>query len=208
MATLKFSAPVNTGNAIGNAIRSMLIEYESVVKPIAFKLSDGSTQFTPSDQIIDTTMFASMLSELIYNVDEHACFPLVTQIVFSGELKTSDMSNSDMSVYSPRGENDKILLHSLDSTQVTLTLVLNKSQGYSSTNDNRQLLMNSGISCDSYNIISSRHVTFTVEPPQVSKQLATEEVTIRVNSAEKNEHTIITNTLQKLSEILEGITIQ
>ena len=98
MENIKFNTCSCTGNHYSNLLTAVLIESSETVKPIAFKLSDGSSIFMPSDDMEDIASFILKLSELTIVADSSVELPIAISVNFKGELRSSDLNGPDIKV--------------------------------------------------------------------------------------------------------------
>lgn len=203
MSVVKFTAPVNTGAAFGNLIRTVMIEKSVAIKPIAYSLSDGSNQFKPSDNMRDIASFATALSSLSYKIDDNVDFPLAVDYIFKKQLTVKDLNSSDVTVIS--GEPDKVLLDTFDDKEVKLTLIFNRGCGYMGYDYNTNILNEANYPVEKFNILGTRFTDVTVSAPKIINKLTEEQVTLRITAEDGNEEAKFQEALNTIIEQISNI---
>ncbi|MNM81264.1 hypothetical protein D3C81_932600 [compost metagenome] len=192
---LDFNVDKNTGLGFSNLIRQMLIESSMKVKPIAFKLSDGSTLYKPGKAVLDMVSFSSDLADLNFEIDPNVNFPFVQEYTFRGVLNSQNLNTPDIKV-----EGNKDLLHTVgEQNTVNLTIVFDRNSGFKSSDYNSKRLESLNINLKGFQRMSARYCDVTVSA-STKEDLDSEKVSINIES---KSSTAKQKTLDALDSIID-----
>lgn len=191
----KFNAEENTGLGYANLIRQSLIETCPSIKAVAYKFSDGSSIFRPSENMDNMFSFVARLSDLTISISPEVQLPLTVQYVVKGTFNSKDLNTDCIFV-----EEDVDLIHSIGDTSTTLSIIFDKNYGYKTAEENRKYLEERGTNLTNFKIISSRYCDLTVGPALIHKDLDQEVVTMEITSKSGNESKKLAESLVKISD--------
>lgn len=194
-----FSCSANLGEGIANVIRQDIVESSQAVKAVAYRLSEGNSLVTSSDDIVDVIQFASKLSKLTIEASPHVTFPLPVDYTFNGMLHSRDLNNSDITV-----KEDIPLLQCLKDKDVRITVVYNTGSGLMTP----EAIKSSANISNDFTVLCVRHSNYKVGF-SVSQDISGDTVTMNVTSpnADCSKQVIrsIDTVIAKLEEIKHNL---
>lgn len=201
---IKFNVEKGTGYGYASLLRQTLISSTASVKPIAFRLSEGS-MYKCGPNVIDNMQLGAKLADLTFKVSDSCSMPYTISCKVNGVLRASDLCKAyDVTV--SEDEKDTVLLELIDpSKEMSITVILDSNSGFRSHSYNRKVLDYLGHDLKGYNVISARYTDVTVKQSDIEEDLDGEIVKLSISSKSSEEKKKVEEAIDKIVNTLTKI---